>query len=824
MADVTKLKSHPDKLLFKHIDGVVENVKKQTDLKIAELVAMFHDLGKINPNFQKKINGIKTDGYAHHSYFSAFAFFCAFALKKENITLLSTWLNKGITKNELISLIIIIAKHHGNIPDFMPKYNDGSGVSILSKEENEHLFDFLEATNDIPIEDFTKHFLPNISSFNSFLFETSVQTLFREGYYRNNSLIFSPRKNQYPLDFYLDTQFSFASLVHADKVDAAKFENFIDTNNQNVRLFCNAYSETLNNYINRLNQESELNKLRTVIRLDAVKNIKQGLNEKKRIFELTAPTGSGKTLMMLSLASEIIKRKDAKRIIYSLPFLSITEQVETEVLNIFNSQKHLIQRIDSKSQNKTFEDLQNELEKSPSKELLNKINLIEFQENTFSYPFVITTFVRFFETLLSNRNSDLLKLPNFRNSVFLLDEIQALPPRLYTFFTAYLSRFCEKNNSYAIISTATQPNFNLPEEDEIKSFFSNYTKPYNLLSLNYFKNELFNRYKITIDKNGTDINELKNQLLVSEKSTLVILNTIDDTKDLYALLIENGLTEKEVLLLNTHITPKHRKIKIYLAKRKLRANKKIILISTQLIEAGVDIDFPILYRDMTTISSIVQSAGRCNRNGKLKNKGIVNLIRFKKHGQYRANLIFQGKNKDLLTFTTQSLSSNEYLEKELLKVQEVFFDRILNELHFAKHTQQKPKQEFDFLIDIKEAAFDKIGQFHLIDKGVYGEEIQYYIPKNEKDNSFELLNELILKLKDKYLLNKKDWNSIRQLKNSINTIRKKMAENIVQIRLKRKDTIPITTSSIKDENLYELAFSEYTFERGVDLEGEDIWL
>ena len=279
----------------------------------------------------------------------------------------------------------------------------------------------------------------------------------------------------------------------------------------------------------------------------------------------------------------------------------------------------------------------------------------------------------------------MLKLPNFRNTIFLLDEIQALPPRLYTFFTAYLTQFCEKNKSYAIISTATQPNFNLPEKDEIKTFFNNYNVPYELLSQSYFQNELFNRYKIAIDKSGTDINELKEKLLNSKKSVLVILNTIDDTKDLYSLLIEDGILKEEVLLLNTHITPKHRKQKINIAKQRLKENKKIILISTQLIEAGVDIDFPVLYRDMTTVSSIVQSAGRCNRNGKLKNKGIVNLIRLKKNGQYRANLIYQGDNKDLLTFTNQALQTNNYLEKELISVQKNFFNRILSELHFAKH-------------------------------------------------------------------------------------------------------------------------------------------
>lgn len=816
VVDVNKLKSHPDKFLFEHIEGVVENVKRNSGLKFAELAAMIHDLGKINPNFQKKIKGEKIDDYANHAYLSAYAFFCAFSQVRENRIYLNNWVSKNLLENDFIAITTIIAKHHGNIPDFTPKDETGTGDSILNKEENKRLFDFLSKTETLPIEPFLKHFFPNVNTFYDILLNINVQKGYKENF------VFKPKHNNNPLDFFLDTQFSFASLIQADKVDAAKFENFIDKGNNDVCKFCINYPLNLELYLQKLNQDSKLNILRTKIRVDAVANIKKGLNENKQVFELTAPTGSGKTLMMLSLASEIIKQKGAKRIIYSLPFLSITEQVEADVLKIFSNLKQFVQRIDSKSQNKYFEDLQNELDKNPSKELMKKINMIEFQESTFSYPFIITTFVRFFETLLSNRNSDLLKLPNFANSIFLIDEIQALPPRLYTFFTAYLSRFCEKNGSYAIISTATQPNFNLPQKAEIKDFFNNYSKPAQLLSHDYFQNEHFNRYKIIVDKKGTDILELKEKLIKSEKSVLVILNTIDDTKDLYSLLIEAGLSKKDTLLLNTHITPKHRKLKIYLAKRRLRENKKVILVSTQLIEAGVDIDFPILYRDMATVSSIVQSAGRCNRNGKLKEKGNVNLIKFKKKGQFRANLVYGGKDEGLLTITTRALQSEKYEEEELLDVQKRFFNEIATKLHFAKHSQSDLKKELDFLVDIKEAQFNKIGQFHLIDKGIFGEEVQYYIPKNENDKSFELLNKYIDELSNLFVL--KDWELIRTKKNKINILKKKMAENIVQIRLKKNQTKPIYTNITKDENLHEIALSSYTFEYGVDLQGEDIWL
>lgn len=819
LVDVNKLKSHPEKPLFRHVDGVVENVKKLTKLKFSELAAIFHDLGKINPNFQLKLEGIKTTEYSNHAYLSAFSFFCAFSQNKENRMLLNNWIGYVLTANDFIALSIIIAKHHGNIPDFIPTDFDGSGASILDRNENQQLFKFLDDNQNVPIEEYAKQYFPKVVSFNDILLNNKV----RSGYL--DRLIFNQKTNNQPLDFYLNTQFSFASLVQADKVDAAMFDNFININNRNIKTFCNNYFEILNSYISKLNQDSEINKLRTTIRLDALNNIKKGLEENVSVFELTAPTGSGKTLMMLSLAAEIIRKKGAKRIIYALPFLSITEQVEAEALKIFKDQKQYIQRIDSKSQNEAFEILQNELEKNPTKENLKKINLFEFKENSFAYPFIITTFVRFFETLLSNRNSDLLKLPNFSNSIFLIDEVQALPPRLYTFFTAYLSRFCEKNDSFAIISTATQPNFSLPDKPNfIRDFFSNYLCPYKLLSLEYFENELFNRYQIKIDNKGVDIEELKNTIAESKKSTLVILNTIDDTKDLYSLLVDAGITNKEVLLLNTHITPRHRKIKIYLAKRRLRENKKVILISTQLIEAGVDIDFPEIYRDLTTISSIVQSAGRCNRNGKLKEKGIVHLTRFKKNGQFRANLIYGKKDKELLNFTTQALRQEIYQEKELINVQKEFFDRILGELNFGQHSQTNPELYIDFIMDIKEAKFNKIGQFQLIDKGKYGEELQFYIPKNNKDLSFILLNEYSENMEQLFENKPIDWNEIGVVKNKINILKRKMSENIVQIRLKHNQLKPIITNKTKNESLFEISQNSYSYYEGICLKGEEFIL
>lgn len=813
--DITLLKSHPDKLLLKHVQGVIDNTKKLTNSRFAELVAIFHDLGKINPNFQDKLDSQKApSGYANHAYLSAYVFFCAFCCNKKNADALKQFLDVNeLTQNDLIALSVIIAKHHGNLPDFTPTDYNGTGASILSKDENYALFKFLEKEQELPTYDFANHFIP-VDDFQEFLLNTRIQ----QGY--SEKFTFNGDKNQSALDFFIDYQFAFASVLQADKVDAGNIGYIIEEQKKAVQTFSSSFSLKLDSYLKKLKQDTDINKLRTEIREKAIQNIREGLKENKQVFELTAPTGSGKTLMLLSLASEIIKSRGAKRIVYGLPFLSITEQVEAEVLKIFESYEEFVQRIDSKSENRRFEKVQEELDNNPSEEMIKEANILEFQENTFAYPFVITTFVRFFETLLSNRNAELLKLPNFSNCIFLLDEIQALPPRLYGFFVAYLSRICEKFGSYAIISTATQPNFELPSDNFVAlNFFKQYSVPYPLLPLSYFNNNLFNRYQIDFIKEPIDLETLKNSILAESSSTLVILNTIDDTKQLYKLLLEE-FDKEEVLLLNTHLTPRHRKIKIYLAKRRLRQNKHVIVVSTQLIEAGVDIDFPVLYRDFATISSIVQSAGRCNRNGKLENFGKVKLFKLQNRGKIRSDIIYQGKDKEILRFTKESFLKTNYQERELLNVQKEFFHRIQSELNFAKHSQISPRLEFDFLKDIQECMYEKIGKFQLIDKQLFGEEIQYYVPWNYKDKNFELLlqlqSELVVLFKENA-----EKGSIRAKKKSIQLQLKKMSGQIVQVRINTKQIKPLQGNDQQFFNLYKIDINGYSFEKGIDLIGTE---
>ena len=792
--DLEKYLSHPDKSLLDHTREVLNGVNKRTSLKIAEFAAIFHDVGKINPNFQKKLSNDKVNGYSNHSYLSALAFlsYCA----KNQDMVLSFFSNQF---EWIASILTIISHHHTDLPDY---------PIILDAEECKKLENFLTSLNEeLPISRFILKFLEYTSSTTVNPF--SVLELANHIYDLQLNFF---KKITYPVDYFLKTRFAFASLITADKESAS---GLYISKQSDIEIFCGKYDSKLSNYIeSNFKSDSELNVTRTKMRKEAVKKLDEELrlDEDKRLFSLTAPTGSGKTIMLLSLANEILKHKGNYRIIYALPFLSITEQVEKICNSIFSGLGQYIQRIDSKSENKDFQENQEKLDSDPK--AIKEILTAKFSEDTFNYPFIITTFVQVFETLLTNRNSKLLKFPNFSKTIFLIDEIQALPPRLYGFFIAILDAFCREFDSYAIISTATMPNFVLPVNNirhNLQDFFHNYIVPPELLSFSYFNEKVFNRYYVERLLQSIEIQELANRIKKEDKSILVILNTIQDTKDLFEEL-NNDNPESEIILLNTHFTPNDRKDKIKRAKNLLNNQKQVIVISTQLIEAGVDIDFPIVYRDFCPISSIVQSAGRCNRNGKISNKGKVILFDLQKDGKSRSKCIYRGKDKTFLEYAEQKIKDNLF-EPNLFKIQKIFFNDIQHNTVFGLHSSSIfTNREIDFVQRIKEAAFAEIGKFNLIDDNEYGIEKRYYIVENEQDNSFEVLQEYYYELKE---IDYKDYNKRKLKLFQIEYQLKRMSGQIVNVRINQNTITPLADSE-ECFGLFKLTDS-YDSIRGVNI-------
>ena len=236
---MNSIKSHPNKLLSKHLEGVKDKAMQLTSEKTTALLAFWHDVGKANVNFQKQLEGFDTNGYTHHSYLSAFSLFCA--LMKDR-SIFEEYLGKPLSSNDIVALVVMIAKHHGDLPDFCP---EGS-LRLLDTGEIDKLYAFLSSTN-MSIEELLGTWF-TVKGLNELFVNNKAQYVFKE------RLIFQPQCNEKPLDFFLGIQHSFACLLLSDKADAACRDEFLEDQRKDVNAFSSIFPSVLYQYLSSLTQ------------------------------------------------------------------------------------------------------------------------------------------------------------------------------------------------------------------------------------------------------------------------------------------------------------------------------------------------------------------------------------------------------------------------------------------------------------------------------------------------------------------------------------------------------------------------------------------
>ncbi|NPV58447.1 MAG: CRISPR-associated helicase Cas3' [Actinobacteria bacterium] len=311
------------------------------------------------------------------------------------------------------------------------------------------------------------------------------------------------------------------------------------------------------------------------------------------IFTLTAPTGSGKTLGYLAFALNHAVKHKKSRIIVVLPYTSIIDQTARTIRRILGSNAVL-------EHHSSFD-----VSIIDDGALVDKYMLAS--EN-WDAPIIVTTTVQFFESLFSNKPSKVRKIHNIANSVVVLDEVQALPPEMLGPTLDMVRSLANHYGVSFLLSTATQPAFEMIDGQSVFTSLSGreIIPDYNTL-FKKMRRVIYEIYpgNITWDELLRSIHGLD--------QVMVVFNTRAHATKLFSMLEQDDGT----FHLSSMLCAKHRKAILETVKQRLEDGLRVRLITTQVVEAGVDLDFPEVWRAIGPLDRIVQAAGRCNRNGRL---------------------------------------------------------------------------------------------------------------------------------------------------------------------------------------------------------------
>jgi len=385
----------------------------------------------------------------------------------------------------------------------------------------------------------------------------------------------------------------YSCLVDADFLDT---ESFIDSSKFLARGTYPSIQDLLplfDEFIQKKIKSSQPTKV-NLIRRKVLDRCLEMANQPPGIFSLTVPTGGGKTLSSMAFALHHAVKYGKERIIYVIPYTSIIEQTADQFRSIFG---------------------ENVIEHHSNLDITDesKYNLRnQLASENWDAPVIVTTSVQFFESLFSSRSSKTRKLHNIINSVVILDEAQLLPPEFLLPILHILEELRKNYGVTLLLSTATQPALNSYKSTDFdfKGFPS-------VTEIVENPDELFidlKRVEIHFPENldqNLSWDEIASQL-ISYPTVLCIINRRDDCRTLWKLMPE-GTYHLSALMCGAH-----RSSIISEIKNRLRKNISTRVISTQLVEAGVDLDFPVVYRALAGLDSIVQASGRCNREGMLE--------------------------------------------------------------------------------------------------------------------------------------------------------------------------------------------------------------
>lgn len=461
------------------------------------------------------------------------------------------------------ALAYTIGGHHSGLPDWDPQLYtrlfDDARKLIKNDLEKIKLFEEPNQFFEIPI--------PN-----------SIPSIFKDNNFDKEQ-------------FHLWIRMLYSCLVDADFLDTEKYMEEKDRGgNSGVEKLKIIFDD----FMNKKKSDTDLNKKRD----DILNQCREKAKLEPGFFSLTVPTGGGKTLSSMAFALEHCLLHNKKRIIVAIPYTSIIEQT-AEIFKSFFGEDHVVEHHSNLD---------------PAKE--NHKNRLA-SEN-WDAPIITTTNVQLFESLFGNRTSVCRKLHNIANSVIILDEAQMIPTQYLKPITSVLKGLVKHFGVTVLLMSATQPALKgkIGSEPKVIEGLENVKE---IIDNPDELSKSFKRVEYILPK---EINKSESWDEIAEKlqqhnQVLCIVNKRDDCRYLHKLMPEGTIH------LSGYMCGEERSEIIADIKTKLFNNETLRVISTQLVEAGVDIDFPVVYRALTGLDSIAQAAGRCNRENKLKEGGKV---------------------------------------------------------------------------------------------------------------------------------------------------------------------------------------------------------
>ena len=555
---------------------------------IASMAAVLHDLGKAQQRFQKYLlNGEGHRGDVVHAWQGAFAV--------DDLSLPSGHKSSARLVKEVLELVI--PSHHGDLPDCI----DDSGTKIFLEDFSEtkkkdDKYAYNEVKSHVMELDLD---LDNRLKLSSYDIEQMAKKI--------KGLKISTGCR----DFYLGlfVKYIYSRLVDADRLDAACFEKGA------MYSKCSIDWRSLLNVLERnmsaFDRTSEINRIRAEI----LKQCQEAAKRETGIYRLNVPTGGGKTLASLDYAIRHALRQGKRRIIYVIPYLSITEQTSgtfRKFLELSEDNGVLLEHYSSAEMyGSANEDAYGSDDYETSTEHNRKLAAERWDR-----PIIVTTMVQFLETVMSSHGTDLRKFHNMADSVIIFDEIQSLPTNVINLFNETVSFLSTILNSTILLCSATQPL--LEKTDRTNLLLSD--QP-DLISDGLHLVERLKRTNIVMpnDNEDKDCVEFAREVVAQARgqgSCLAIVNLKREAREVFQALCDlDAEHEFKLFHLSTSMCGRHRADVLDEISRFLSEGLPVICVSTQLIEAGVDLSFACVVRAMAGLDSILQAAGRCNRNG-----------------------------------------------------------------------------------------------------------------------------------------------------------------------------------------------------------------